>query len=208
MDGDDAQTLLVKLFQRGPYWVRHLHKAVNNFLQSKIKNRKPVALSLKQEPMTPSHVKTSTHGILVTPAPRKRLYKSCDVVVADDEWKGKGPKKKKWFRGEQYNADVRGKRGAKTITTGTSTDHRSCTIDGLVKQYDMIVEGCCDQDKAEVLKRLIQDKSALRFECASCVCVCMCAHAVCVCLFRRRVNNMHFPCHACATSCMRHACNN
>ena len=149
--------------------------------------------------MTPSYVKTSKHGILVTPASRKRLYKSYDVGDTDAEWKGKGPKKKKWFRGEQYNADVRGKRGAKTITTGTLTDHRSCTIDGLVKQYDMIVEGCCDQDKAEVLKRLIRDKQALRFECASCVCVCVCVCAfvymLCMYFFRIMVNKTHFPCH-------------
>ena len=160
MDGDDAQSVLVKLFRQGPYWVRHLHKAVNEFLRSKIKKQKPNTLSLKKNPTAPSCVNNSVNGILVTPVKRKRLTKSCDAAA--DEWNGKGPNKKKWFRGEQYNIDIRGKRGSKTITTGTSTDYRSCTIDGLKKQYDTIVEGCCDQDKAEVLKHLIQDKSALR----------------------------------------------
>ena len=36
---------------------------------------------------------------------------TCVKPSQDVKWKGKGPNKKEWFRGETYNVAIRGKRG-------------------------------------------------------------------------------------------------
>ena len=124
--------------------MRFLHKEVESFLSRQIKRKQPK----------------------VTQFLCKTKLKQSSVAVVKpshgENWKGKGPNKKDWFRGETYNVAIRGKRGATSMSTGTDSMHTSITIDGLKQHFDLVVEGGCDGDIAEVVMKLIQDKSVMR----------------------------------------------